>query len=551
MFNFVSFHFIIIFVTFRQRTKNNSNGINNLNGDMGSKDKLKVVDEDDSTEIIEKEVMFSLNNDDDNNPNIRSYKMPYTTDTILESYHTMNINQNSNLNLKSNNNRGLDPGSNTQGFTSSLNPTRQVHILPREIFDLLVSQAYLISGYQHTQLISSTARATVLTAACTPVLTPPGPGPTVNSSSTLKAVETVSVSVSMSMSVAVAVSDPEGYSYAEILWGDSEARARRNTAVNIDTTDRIATTESGMGMGGGGLSDSGKEKDKDKDRGRARSAGRAGRKVIRSTSKIRNSISGTSTGVSTGIGTGSLTPSTASSTTINAMVSGTVSTGVGVVHSRGGSREDSSRGVENGRRRASFPVCLTPALTLTPVLVLSSSSAKEASSLSTVTDDIIKDEADIVEVRKPRVSASITANLTVMSALSSDILKMMEVGKGSVDGIWFTPHPLQLQPVALLESMQAVSDCRQGLQLSIEKQQTWQLDLLRDYDEQRMFRYETFLSGLRSPSMEEQLKSRVSSLNRISATASSQPVQQRTVVKRQKNVFSTEYYRDRGRQSNK
>ena len=139
-----------------------------------------------------------------------------------------------------------------------------------------------------------------------------------------------------------------------------------------------------------------------------------------------------------------------------------------------------------------------------------------------------------------------TANLSIYEGIPVDATRLSEGDKEAIQGIWLAPHPLQLQSVATMESLHAVSDWnRTGLVLSLENQISWQLDLLRVHDAERMERYEAFLRSKRSPNIEDQLKARSVSLKG--------PTQRlpHTALRRQKIVPVIEYYKDKGRQATK
>ena len=167
-----------------------------------------------------------------------------------------------------------------------------------------------------------------------------------------------------------------------------------------------------------------------------------------------------------------------------------------------------------------------------PVYTLTNSTLDDA-----LSGDIDKDVKDLV---------TCTGNLSIYEGIPVDVTRFSEGDKETVQGIWLAPHPLQLQSVAMMESLHAVSDWnRTGLVLSLEKQISWQLDLLRVHDAERMERYEAFLWSKRSPNIEDQLKARSVSLKG--------PTQRlpHTALRRQKIVPVIEYYKDKGRQATK
>jgi hypothetical protein len=369
-------------------------------------------------------------------------------------------------------------GDNVHTFTPSLNPHRLPEIMSLEIFELLASQASLISGAQHKDLLCSTAQNAVLNQN----QNQNHPG--------------IILSASFSgLSISNENGNQSTLNYAEILWRDSEVRSRVLQKGTGDRTldlrsaspaqwDSTQFRESGTGTNTGGGT------------GRPRTASTSRRPIRRSNSKVRGSSAflsstGGTQGQGQGMGRGSEidterdTPGTGTGT------------GEEVVSCR---RDHTSVGARDSQDR--------------------------------------KEQAVAV------------IGLNTLAALSTDMLRMVEGGGGMLGGMWFTSHPLQLQPISLTESLLAVTESKQGQGMSLEKRETWEMDLLREYDEQRMDRYESFLCSKRSPSAEDQLKARTVALGRTAAV--SVRVNQKPLsARRPKAVPVPEYYKDRGRQANK
>ena len=102
-------------------------------------------------------------------------------------------------------------GDNVHTFTPSLNPHRLPEIMSLEIFELLESQASLISGAQHKDLLCSTAQNAVLNQNQNQNQNHPG----------------ITLSASFSgLSISNENGNQNTLNYAEILWRDSEARSR-------------------------------------------------------------------------------------------------------------------------------------------------------------------------------------------------------------------------------------------------------------------------------------------------------------------------------------
>jgi hypothetical protein len=148
-----------------------------------------------------------------------------------------------------------------------------------------------------------------------------------------------------------------------------------------------------------------------------------------------------------------------------------------------------------------------------------------------------------IDVKDP-----ITGNLSIYEGIPIDTMRLSEGDKEVMQSLRLAPHPLQLQSVAMMESLHAVHDWNKtGQVLSLEKQTSWQLDVLRVHDGERMERYETFLWSKRSPNIEDQLKARSVSLKGPT------PTQRHLVPRRQRTVPVPvpEYYKDKGRQATK
>jgi hypothetical protein len=184
--------------------------------------------------------------------------------------------------------------------------------------------------------------------------------------------------------------------------------------------------------------------------------------------------------------------------------------------------------------------------------------------------------ATVDNSRTPEVlSAAAVKDLATLTALSPDAEKLADKGRGFVRGVWLTEHPLQMQPMTFLEAVQKVGEPSSrgaGAGLSAEKQLLWQLDLVRQHDEQCMDRFEAFLASKRAPVAEEQIKQRakVAASSPYATFSSSLVAQQQHLLQLQQqqnqtqgnaraastrrkdlsgtvSIASFEYYKDRGR----
>ena len=554
------------------------------------KKNLRNIIDDDSVDNIEKfrklsiEANKNVHNDkkrsftlspdeDDNEMRVLSYKMPYSLDiSTMDSSSNMNHSNGSNNNNNNNchdnndenksnndwkssssvndndnnnhddsnndnnnhnnnnhdnnnndNNNDSNNHDNSQVFTSSLNPFRKPDILPIEIFDLLKSQKYFIEGIQYKQLIERTSNSIVqnISNSLFPsfqgnsLLSSIGSNNSLSYSELLHSRQHVQHTQTLEY-----VKRFSNFDYSEILWGDSEARSKVLALTNIISVNSLgddlksvtstSTSTSAIGNGNGnGIADSGKE------RGRARSVGK-GRKMIRSNSKA--STSGTGTG-----------PSGTCPNGVSRNRSRTRTSSYDRTDQENRNENDSNELNEQRRRQLSS----------------SFSASKDRGLDSTLDDDgvIIKDFYD-----NQKLKNSLHRNLSILTTLPSNILKMIDDGVGCVEGVWFTSHPLAPMPLTVIESLLAVTGHKkQGAILSNEKQMTWQLDILRDSDEQKMIRYENYLSTKRNPLIEDQLKNRLQILNKPQSNSSN--LQKNT--KKVKSVILNDYYRDKGRQANK
>ena len=463
---------------------------------------------------------FSLSDKNDNKTEIFSYKMPHLNDLLIDNQLTLHsdnhhfiskeyeknndqnneyfshIDINDNIYHKNNKNKN----DNIQTFTSSLNPSRTPDILPLEIFQLLESQAYFIRGIQFKELIARTAHAIVHNIS-TPL------------SYSLPAIMTSTSQPSTYQSNTDTLQHPhtstwigikKNIDYAEILWGDSEARSkilalRNATSANPQRADELISSSSSVI--GNDLPDGCKE------RGRARSVGK-GRKLIRSSSK--NGTSGT--------GPIRVSPS-------------------GVSRNRLTTRSKSDGKMDNENDTYLFE---------------DQKGRRVRTSISKDhIEDFITDENDMRIMKdsscKNNYMKSKNENLLILSALPKNIKNIIEDGKGAYNDVWFTSHPLESLPLSITESMKSISEPnKQGIILNNEKQLMWHMDLIRDSDEQRMTRYESFLSSKRNPDIDDQIKTRPQNLIR----PYSSNLQQK-LSRKQKNIISNDYYKDKGRQSNK
>ena len=85
---------------------------------------------------------------------------------------------------------------------------------------------------------------------------------------------------------------------------------------------------------------------------------------------------------------------------------------------------------------------------------------------------------------------SIARQMTMFKTVPPEVIRRLHVSKGSVRGVWLQPHPLQLHPAQYAD---LVNSAKEKTELSESKRFEWQMDLVREYDERRALKLETFL----------------------------------------------------------
>lgn len=147
----------------------------------------------------------------------------------------------------------------------------------------------------------------------------------------------------------------------------------------------------------------------------------------------------------------------------------------------------------------------------------------------------------------------------ILQSLPPEISRKIQACKSHVYGIWLVDHPLQTHPMAEMDMFAAISECN----LSVAKKIEWELDVIREFDEKRMDRFETFLVSKRNSNVDVQLRPQGGG-----AMSSSCPS---TVLSKYQKLLNSKsttligqfhlsntlgpsisgYYKDRGRQANK
>jgi hypothetical protein len=374
----------------------------------------------------------------------------------------------------------------TSTFTSTLDPCRSPEILTHEIHELMSSQVKLIAGLDHRKLIENTLSAIVA--------------------------DTGLVSFSQIGLDLNRIKQQTSNNIGEQLWDDLNARTKTLKRTGCEDPVRIENIDN-------------------KDRGRSRSASRNNSKPpTRNNSRVP-----TPTNIAKGNGGGAPVSS-------RSMPSPSVDS----------IDSDPDLSSEKMRQKVRHSTSLTKksiSKTSSEKFNRQRSSSLKDSSLSSNTDDRGEDHIGRRESSHLQ-SQQQSHSMDVLTALPAEIVKLVEE-KGVVRGMWLTSHPLEVQPLSFIEAFQAVDEVgKQGQGTSAEKQLTWQLDLLREYDNQRMERYGSFLATKRSPSIEDQLKA----MTIVVGSNLNQQGQPKSTAKKrapEKNQVFNEYYKDKGRQSNR
>ncbi len=134
---------------------------------------------------------------------------------------------------------------------------------------------------------------------------------------------------------------------------------------------------------------------------------------------------------------------------------------------------------------------------------------------------------------------------SILDGFIPEVSRKMNQSRGPYYGIWMLEHPLQSHPLAQMDMIHAIYETN----LSHSKKLEWELDVIREYDEKRMDRYELFLNSRRTNSNDIQLRPYVHNTKN-----NAMPVTSRYYKllqdKRGANT-AYQYYKDRGRQPTK
>ena len=126
-------------------------------------------------------------------------------------------------------------------------------------------------------------------------------------------------------------------------------------------------------------------------------------------------------------------------------------------------------------------------------------------------------------------------NTLMLKSLPTDILKL-SINKGPIKDYWLITQPIQTHPMAEIDTISMIQETN----LSDGKKIEWELDVLREYDEKRMERFESFLVSKRNTNLDYQLKPKISQ-----KYPSITPRYTKVITNK---LNTSNYYKDRGRQ---
>ena len=140
----------------------------------------------------------------------------------------------------------------------------------------------------------------------------------------------------------------------------------------------------------------------------------------------------------------------------------------------------------------------------------------------------------------PVVDEISVQNDSLLRSLPSDVFKAVLADRGGLSshGILLTSNPLQLLPPEMYDVMATVQDSG----LSDSKKLEWNLDIIREYDEKRLDRCESFLVSQRHSSYEIQLEYVNQPLKQLYKTKKMHSQEESRPPR-----LNGDYYKDKGR----
>jgi hypothetical protein len=346
---------------------------------------------------------------------------------------------------------------NRDNLQSGLNPIRKIDILPQDIFLLIKSQQKLISGEDHTATIATVCRQQSenrVAAASSSAGQGGGRGGLV-----------------------------EDYDFSHELFGGTIP----------SKAPRQGSSRELMGSGAEG---------DERSRGRSRSRSQSGKNKMSASANLddgmqersERSDTGNGSSSSSGGGQGNLRsrsmsggPTRRTSTGTSASSGGSLRKMTSSSASSSSSSSSSSAGQSSGNK---------------PPLPLSSGAAATATATTAAAGSGTA-PTECVSGRSGAADEEGGNPFSTLSSIPPEVRSYFNGKLGPIDGIWLHPHPLSLLPPSyykVLNNIQAVP----AKDLPPAKRSEWELDLMREYDDTRMEKYEEFFTRCRK-SPEKQL----------------------------------------------
>ena len=153
--------------------------------------------------------------------------------------------------------------------------------------------------------------------------------------------------------------------------------------------------------------------------------------------------------------------------------------------------------------------------------------------------NILTKPTDVVTATDGTVDIEKTSRLGILKGLPPSLSKCVKAREGSVHGLWMSASPLQIFPTSFWGQYVSISDCTH---ISEGKQNEWRMDIIREFDEKRFERLESFALSKRHDILADMASTKFAS-KRPSATISTAVISAK--------YGSEYYYKDRGRQAYK
>ena len=138
-------------------------------------------------------------------------------------------------------------------------------------------------------------------------------------------------------------------------------------------------------------------------------------------------------------------------------------------------------------------------------------------------------------------------HIDILRSLPAEVAKRAVHSKGCVNGIWLVEHPLATHSFSQMDMLQTIRDTAS---LSNSKKLEWQLDVVREYDEKRMDRFESFLLAKRVDNNDVQLRSGANA-NPSTFSRYQKILNEKIKNSLLSNTVTNPYYKDKGKQPQK